>query len=330
MNPRAQSFHFRHVTYTALKPGPKVLISGAVHGIEVCGPIAINRFLSELDAGAHALIAGSVTFVPVANPLAYSLKQREGDRNLNRNLRPTVEINEFEDYVANWLCPLMAQHDVLLDLHSFRSKGTPFVMVGPPNNDGSLEPFKQAQLEEALATRLGVNRFVHGWLSTYAKGVAERVARLQQRGATASGLHHADYGVGTTEYMRRTGGAALTLECGQNTDPNAPEVAYQAIINTLRHLGVLAGEASAPNASMEVLCIYDVIDKLDTGDTFAKPWASFDPLKAGDLIATRADGAELRAEFDGCMLFPDAGADVDEEWFYVARISHRLTDSPRL
>jgi hypothetical protein len=54
------------------------------------------------------------------------------------------------------------------------------------------------------------------------------------------------YGMGTTEYMRSTGGYALTLECGQHLDPQAPEVAYTAIKNTLAFLKLI--DAPEPEA----------------------------------------------------------------------------------
>jgi predicted deacylase len=116
------------------------------------------------------LAAGSLTLVPVANPLAYANGRRIGDRNLNRKLTPTDRPVDHEDHVANWLCPLLAAHEVLLDLHSFQSPGIPFVLIGPKDNDGPLEPFRQAAREEALARRLGVARAVDGWLATYATG----------------------------------------------------------------------------------------------------------------------------------------------------------------
>ncbi len=56
------------------------------------------------------------------------------------------------------LCPLLARHDVLLDLHSFQAQSEPFAMLGPVNNAGPLEPFALAALEQALVLRLGVGR----------------------------------------------------------------------------------------------------------------------------------------------------------------------------
>jgi predicted deacylase len=137
-----------------------------------------------------------VTFVPVTNSLAYAKGNRAGDRNLNRNLFPNPNPQDFEDKVANWLCSLLAQHDVLLDLHSFNAASEPFVMVGPRNNDGPLEPFKQEQQERALAKRLGVRRFVDGWLRTYGDGVQRRMSGSSELQTVLR------YGMGTTVQFR--------------------------------------------------------------------------------------------------------------------------------
>jgi predicted deacylase len=276
-----------------------------------------------MSRGDLQLIAGEATFVPVTNPLAYARRQREGDRNLNRRLMPSTDPREFEDHVANWLCPLLARHDVLLDLHSFRSPGVAFALVGPENNAGALEPFAHAEQEAALAVRLGVGRLVDGWLSTYAAGVERRRARSALQGASGP-VVHADYGVGTTEYMRRCGGWALTLECGQHDDPQAPELAYQAVRRTLAHLGLVAAVEPPPPGAVESLRLFDVIDREHAEDRFSRPWTSFDPVRAGDLIATRHDGTPLRAEGDGFVVFPSVDARVGQEWFYLARASSRF------
>ncbi|AUH52490.1 succinylglutamate desuccinylase [Chromobacterium sp. ATCC 53434] len=309
--------------YQALADGPRLIITGAVHGNEVCGAIAIRRVMAELERGALALRAGRLTLVPVANPLAYRLGQRGGERNLNRNLAPTQQPRDYEDHVANWLCPLLAEHEVLLDLHSFRSPGRPFVFVGPPDNDGALEPFSDAAREEALARRLGVARAVDGWLATYALGVERR--RLNPQGDPRQRELNGDarYGVGTTEYMRSRGGWALTLECGRHDDPDAPEVAYRAIVNTLAHLGMISAPAPAPR-DMELLSLYEVVDKIDDADRFARDWASFDAVAAGETIGWRADGEPVLAPEDGHIVFPSPDAPAGQEWFYLARPSDRL------
>jgi hypothetical protein len=36
------------------------------------------------------------------------------------------------------------------------------------------------------------------------------------------------------------------------------------------------------------------------------------------VIGVREDGTEVRAPYDGCVLFPHPEADVGQEWFYLA------------
>ncbi len=313
---------FKSISYASAAPGTRLIVLGAVHGDETCGTRAIERVLVELDAGALRQTSGRLTFVPVTNPLAYAKRRRAGDRNLNRKLQPTAAPREFEDHVANWLCPLLAVHEVLLDLHSFRTPGVPFVFIGPPDNAGPLEPFAHAAREEALALRLGVDRIVDGWLATYAAGIARRREIAASWPDAALDLDPA-YGIGTTEYMRSVGGAAVTLECGQHDDPHAVDVAYAAIVATLAHLRLIDGADPPPAARIESLGLCEVIDKGNRADAFAKSWKSFDRVAAGDRIGTRADGAAIVAPFDGVIVFPNPGAEVGQEWFYLARESAR-------
>ena len=306
--------HFKSVTFTGLAPGPRVVILGAVHGNEICGTRAIHRVVDDIDNGRLSIADGSLTLVPIANPLAYARGQREGERNLNRNLTPTDHPRDFEDHVANWLCPLLAQHQVLLDLHSFRAHAEPFVMIGPLDNSGELQPFIQATQERSLARRLGVNRCVDGWLGTYALGVERRKREAISAGRLPdSKTEDARYGVGTTEYMRSVGGYALTLECGQHSDAAAPEVAYQAILRTLAYLGLTSTRAPVAAVGMEALSLYEVTDKQHADDVFSRAWASFDRLSSGNLIGTRHDGTPVVAERDGFILFPDAKAKAGRE-----------------
>ena len=314
---------FKSVTYAHPNPGPRLIVLGAVHGNETCGTRAIERLIGEIDAGSLPLRAGRLTLVPVTNPLAYANHRRAGDRNLNRKLVPTDQPREFEDHVANWLCPLLEAHEVLLDLHSFTSPGTPFVFMGPTDNEGALEPFAQAAREEALAVRLGVGRAVDGWLGTYAAGVARR-RELAASFPEATLDLDPRYGIGTTEYMRSTGGCAVTLECGQHDDADAPDIAYRAILATLAHLRLVDAPDPPPSNWMECLRLCEVIDRLHPGDAFAQTWRSFDPVSLGQAIATRHDGSAVVAPFDGYVVFPNPGAEAGHEWFYLAKPSTRL------
>lgn len=303
-----------------LQPGPRLIVTGAVHGNETAGTKGIRRVLESIDHGDIEITHGVLTFVPVCNPLAYNNERRMGERNLNRRLQPTATPQDNEDRIARVLCPLLAEHDVLLDLHSFRSPGQPFVMRGPANNRGTLEPFAHEAAEAQLAAHVGPSRVVEGWMAAYAEGVARRKAR----GLTPGAVHEdPSYGVGTTEYMRNQGGYGVTLECGQHEDPAGADVAEHAIRQTLALLGLADLPLAPPQRPFECLRLAEVVDRLHEGDRFVKPWTSFDPLAAGELIAVRADGSEVRAPEAGYIVFPDVGALPGHEWFYRAQKSAR-------
>ncbi|AHE98825.1 M14 family metallopeptidase [Thioalkalivibrio paradoxus] len=316
----------RTMAYVGLREGPRLIVLGAVHGNETCGPKAILRLASELERGERQLLRGTLTLVPVANPLAYQRGERMGERNLNRNFRETDDPRDYEDRIANRLAPLLAQHDVLLDLHSFHTPGEPFVMLGPQDNQSDLEPFRHAAAEEALVRRLGPRRVVEGWLETYARGVARRIRNPNASLRAQMLSTDPSYGIGTTEYMRSHGGYGVTLECGQHDDPEAPEVGYRAILAALAHLEMLDLAAPPPRTDLEVLRLVEVIDRDHPDDRFARPWQSFDRVCAGEAIGVRADGEVVRSPGDGFIVFPNPKALPGNEWFYRAEISTRPVD----
>ncbi len=315
--------HLRALRYDGLAPGPRLIVTAAVHGNEVAGTHGIARVVAAIDAGDVAIVRGSVTFVPVCNPLAYRHARRAGDRNLNRRLQPTATPQDHEDRVAGVLCRWLAAHDVLLDLHSFRRPGRPFVLRGPADNTGALEPFAHAAAEARLAAHVGPTRVVDGWMAAYADGVARRKAR----GLTPGAVHEdASYGVGTTEYIRSQGGYGVTLECGQHDDPAGVDVAEHAIRQALALLGIAdlpLAPPAAPLADFECLTLAEVVDRHAAGDRFVRPWASFDTVAEGEAIARREDGSDVRAPRAGYVVFPDDSAQPGHEWFYLAHASRR-------
>ena len=303
--------------FAGLNPGPRLIVLGAVHGNETCGTHAIERVLADIDSGVLCIERGLLTLVPVANPLAYAKGERRGERNLNRRLLPSDAPVEYEDCIANVLCPWLAAHDVLLDLHSFASPGRPFVMRGPADNAGPLEPFAHAAAEGRLAAHLGPSRIVEGWMAAYAQGAARR--------RTLGLLDDADpsYGIGTTEYMRSQGGYGVTLECGQHGDAAAPEVGYRAIRQAIALLGLADTLLAPPPAEFERLRLTEVVDRQHEADRFVRPWRSFDAVHAGEHVGERHDGTAVIARADGHIVFPDVNALPGHEWFYFAEASER-------
>jgi len=329
MSPAAFPTHLRIHQFAGLKPGPRLLVTAAVHGNEIAGVGAIERVLRLLDEGQLTLLKGTLTMIPVVNPLAHRLQRREGDRNLNRNLRPMPIPQDFEDRIANQLCPWLAGSDVLLDLHSFNNPGPAFAMLGPRDNDGDLEPFRHQAAESALALAVGTGRIVEGWLSTYALGLQRRADKISDGSRRMALQQDPMYGVGTTEYMRSQGGYGITLECGQHEDPQGPEVAFKAIVRTMVLLGMLTPGSAGVDAAdakrpVELLQLYEVIDREHADDRFERPWASFDAIAQGERIGTRADGTPVLAPSGGRIVFPNSKAEPGHEWFYLAKPSDRV------
>lgn len=292
------------VRFTGLKPGPKLIVLGAVHGNEPCGPTAIRRAIEDCRSGSLKILRGEVTFVPVANPKAWRQKTREGDRNLNRDLREKPLASDYEDRIGNHLCALLRQHDALLDIHSFRGEGEPFVFFGPDDNRGELEPFARADEEAALASCLGVAIGIHGWLDNYTKLLAIR-ARLDLPRLSIT------EGYGTTEFMRFAGGYAVTLECGTHDDPQAAEIGHVAIRNTLAQLQLI--EAPKPAAALrDVIEMVEILLCEQAGDAAEGPWRTGDAVPAGAIIARRADGAPVTAPRDGFVIFPNKAPKLGE------------------
>ena len=286
--------------------GPALLIFGAVHGNEQSGTHAIRRWIARFESGEVRLKRGRLTMVPVANPKAFIKNEREGDRNLNRNFVPQAQPQNFEDHVVNALAPLLESHDALLDLYSYSGDGVPFAMTGPMNNTGSLEPFSQAEAEDAFAKAVGLPTIVQGWLEVYDKAVK-----------ASNGAIRAEHGIGTNEFMRSRGGYAITVESGSHDDPAAIEIADRCIAGVLNLLD-MADVAVEPVEKYTTHHMKDVFMRESADDTLVKDWENFDPFKKGDLLATRADGTQILAPFDGCMIFPQLDADVNREWFYLA------------
>lgn len=309
--------------FSADAPGPKLLVLGAVHGNETCGTRAIEQVLEALASGDLELRSGCLTLVPVTNPKAYDLQQRGVDRNLNRLLQHKPDPRDYEDEVANLLVPLLDEHEVLLDLHSFHTPGDPFALLGPEDNEGDLEPFAHQGPETDLVLHLGPKRFVEGWMSVYEAGVAARKASARP---APEHLLSTDFGVGTTEYIRTKGGYGVTYECGYHEEAEAPARGLYAIMQSLKLLGMIEGRPDAPPEDVQILKLVDVVDRLDEADTLVRAFNSFDPMKRGDKIGTRADGTEVLADRDGYIVFPNPHADVYAEWYYYAVESDRRLD----
>lgn len=286
-------------TWHSLHPGPRLIVTGAVHGIETCGMTAILRLREAFASGQRQLRRGRLTLVPVCNPLALRLGRREGESDLNRRIRVHRAPETNEQRIANVLAPLLLEHDLLLDLHSFQSPGQAFAVIGPD------APFEAAAQETELARHVGVERCVEGG------PIATARPALPEEGAS------------TCKFMRAHGRPGITVECGQHDDAEAPEIAYRAIENTLAWLGLIEAPPPPPRQPLALRFAETILRRAE-GDHFTRPWQSFDAVRAGEPVGEFADGETLRAPRDGYLVFPDPLAAPGAEWLYFADATPRF------
>lgn len=98
--------------------GPVLWVQALIHGGEVVGPIAIQRFLAALDLGT---LNGAIVALMSANSLAmraYSRNTPQDGVNLNRIFPGNPEGTLTEQLAARLLDVSSATADALLDLHS--------------------------------------------------------------------------------------------------------------------------------------------------------------------------------------------------------------------
>ena len=319
--------HIETHSFFGLKPGPKVLVLGRVHGNECCGTLAINNVINRIQNQLVNITLGKVTFVPISNPLAAIRGTRNGDRNLNRAFYPKGPTrNDFEDELNNVLCPILEECDILLDLHSFLNGIKPFALIG--NTAGNEKAFvaneeKVYTSETHLVSALEVETVIANWSETYTRGVQNRRKRDGVLSPPFSLNYDEKYGDGTTEYARSKGALAITLECGQHEEVSAPLVGEKAILNILRFLRMTDERPNSVVNSRKVNYIsrFDVIDKISHGDKFTKNWKTFMKIEKNEIIGISEKGKELRAPKDCFMVFPNQNAEPGQEWFYLGEQS---------
>lgn len=282
----------KKVTYCSLQPGPHLLVLGAVHGNEYCGPAAINNMIDQFESGHINLLKGSVTFIPICNPKAYELKQREVERNLNRHLYPKTDKQFYEDHIDPILCAELEKADYLLDLHSYQSPGDAFIFLSGTD-----------KIEEEFSRSLGVDQFVFGWSEAFSN-----VDNPTTETVNAS--------MGTTEYARQFGTKAATLECGHHHNKDSADIGQQGIYKALQHLSLIEGESLPPSSHVQHCVRMQKVFYKEKPGELTQQWKNFDQVNAGECLIRYNDGTTVSAEQAGYLILPKSFAKEHQEWVY--------------
>jgi hypothetical protein len=119
----------------------------------------------------------------------------------------------------------------------------------------------------------------------------------------------------TDDYAKDIWVKWVCIECGQHEDPAAPGVAYDAIINSMKHLWCLAWEAEYVSDMYELQ-----MQKLwykEKEWSFAQQRSHGDVIQSWEVIATYEDGDQCVADDQYYILLPKHRAEVWGEWYYL-------------
>lgn len=269
--------------------GKHLLILAAVHGNETAGTNALKRLLKEIEQGLIKINAGKLTIVPVCNPKAYEKSVRQIDENLNRVIKMHDNPETYEQKLANEICLLIRDCDVMLDLHSTHCEGdVPFAFCDYPKEDNL-----------KLISGLPVRFVLEGWPNIYANQ-----SEIQ------------DFSTERAAHM--FGGVGTTLECGYHKSLEAINIAYQSVINALVLFGMIDGKMPETTLKTHILMQNYVVKKRE--GRLLKDYKHLDALKKGEDIARYDDGEILRALDDGYILLPNLEAEIGAEWYYFGNV----------
>jgi len=195
------------------KPGPRLWVQCLIHGGEIGGPIALARFLRELDL---TTLNGSIAGLMVANPFGFRTYNRlvpQDGMNLNR-IFPGKPDGSVSEQIAHRLLALAGEHgDVMLDLHSGGELTiTAFYVIYPKG------PAAAEQESQRLSTCVG-SRYQWGGDEDWLNGSA------------------------FINYTRRFGRPSLIVESGGGARVTDQDLANfrTAIEGLARGLGMLPG-----------------------------------------------------------------------------------------
>lgn len=276
----------RSFTFHGEGEGPRLLFLGGVHGNEPCGVIALNRILEQLNSGALKITAGQVTIIPCCNEKAFAGDVIYIDENLNRCVQRHPQPENNEQAIADELTRHIDDCDILIDLHSTTAPTTPFGFLDTDSEAG-----------RALAQGMGLERLLIDWPALYPGGEKPT----------------------TQTYAESVGKLAITIECGQHREAEAPARGENYVLNALSYLGMTASQsaASAAPAPVDYLRMSHIFYQNDNY-VFTKEYRNFMPLAVGETIATNPAGAALVSPVEGIMIMPRAIAKDGEELFYMA------------
>lgn len=278
--------------------GPTALLTGANHGDEYEGPIALQSLAHDLSAEE---VRGRVIIVPYMNYPAFRAARRISPvdgLNLNRIFpgKPDGTVTEkIADYFLKQLIPLA---DIVLDYHS-GGKSLDFI------------PFAAAHVLEDKTQEAACIAAMEAFGAPYSMTLKE----IDPTGMYDTAVEDAGKIFVSTELGG--GGSATASSVG---------IARKGVENILRHAGILEGEPicsgstridttngecfhfSPCDGMLEML--FDLEDEVSKGDTIARIWPSDRAGQKPSEVISNESGILAARHFPGLIKLGDCLAVV--------------------
>lgn len=268
--------------------GQNILFTGRIHGNEPCGEIALRRLMDDINNGSITLTKGSLTILPCCNAMAKSINKRFVDVNLNRIFDAHLINQYLESHEAKIVPHIMEeieQSDVFIDLHSFTENMPPVVICIDNQNQQSRE----------LAQACRIKRI-----------------ECDSPFITKSGSQM------STHFARKHNKPAILVECGQHDDAQSIEVAYQSILNILKHLNMIDGTPSDA-IDHEFLVVRSALYH-EAGQSLLFPLMEKDYVHVGDDLFQTEHGDILKSHDTGLLFMRNPNTPVGEEYAYICDV----------
>lgn len=219
------------------KPGPVVWMQNGVHGMEYTGMGGIQRVLNGCDPRE---MAGSVVGIPMVNIMAYRYGTRGAPQDgldMNRTypgkpLDAAMHVFAHTELVLDQIfSEIKRVADCVLDCHAggWHAYMSPYAQYA--TGMGGDDTYEQKCHELAVATGMTLI-----WRT--------ESAFMEEKAPGSLKVWAAKLGI-----------PGLTLEVGGEGKMVDPEVGrfHQALMNVLRHLGIVAGKPEIPGEQYEVI-----------------------------------------------------------------------------
>lgn len=281
-----------------VRPGKTLVVLGGIHGDEYEGMAATRAAFRSIDPAA---LSGTFLGVPVCNPLAFAAGTRTTpDDGLNlARVFPGRPAGSVTERIAHTLSAAVIRYaDFLVDLHSSGTYAAMPLLVGyDQSSDATGEASHEAAVRFGIRTVWGHPAVSPG--RSLSDPHARRVPWLYTENPSGGWLH-----------------------------PDVVEVYANGVLNVMRFLGMLSGQAPRGLIERRLLGDGDVDKSLAApASGFLIPRANLlDRVREGECLGivedlTGATVAEIAAPIDGTVVLVRKSAQVN-----VGDIAFLLTD----